>query len=62
MKRIRNGLFGGVLAGIANSTGISVVLLRVLFIIIFFGIGGITFGISSGAMILIYFLFWMFMD
>jgi phage shock protein PspC (stress-responsive transcriptional regulator) len=62
MKRIRNGVFGGVLAGIANSTGISVVLLRVLFIITFFGIGGITFGISSGAMILIYFLFWMFMD
>ncbi len=55
-------MFGGVLAGIANSTGISVTLLRVLFIIVFFGIGGITLGISSGAMILIYFLFWMFMD
>jgi len=62
MKRSRNGMLGGVLAGIANSTGISVTLLRVLFIIVFFGIGGITLGISSGAMILIYFLFWMFMD
>jgi phage shock protein PspC (stress-responsive transcriptional regulator) len=62
MKRSGNGIFGGVLAGIAQSTGISVVFLRVLFIVAFFGIGGITFGISSGAMILIYFLFWMFMD
>jgi phage shock protein PspC (stress-responsive transcriptional regulator) len=62
MKRSRNGMVGGVLAGIANSTGISVTLLRVMFIIVFFGIGGITLGISSGAMILIYILFWMFMD
>lgn len=62
MKRSSNGMLGGVLAGIANSTGISVTLLRVLFIIAFFGIGGITLGISSGAMILIYILFWMFMD
>ena len=35
MKRSRSGLFGGVLAGIANSTGISVVLLRVLFVVFF---------------------------
>jgi phage shock protein PspC (stress-responsive transcriptional regulator) len=62
MKRSRNGMFGGVLAGLANSLGIPVVLLRVLFIIAFFGIGGITFGISSGAMVLIYFLFWWLMD
>lgn len=55
-------MFGGVLAGIANSSGISVVLLRVLFLIAFFGIGGITLGISSGAMIFIYFLFWWLMD
>ncbi|MEY3321774.1 MAG: PspC domain [Bacteroidota bacterium] len=55
-------MFGGVLAGLANSLGIPVVLLRVLFIIAFFGIGGITFGISSGAMVLIYFLFWWLMD
>jgi phage shock protein PspC (stress-responsive transcriptional regulator) len=55
-------LFGGVLAGIANSTGISVVLLRVLFVVFFFGIGGLTLGISKGVMVLIYFLFWMFMD
>jgi phage shock protein PspC (stress-responsive transcriptional regulator) len=62
MKRSRSGLFGGVLAGIANSTGISVVLLRVLFVVFFFGIGNLTLGISSGVMALIYFLFWMFMD
>jgi len=62
MKRSRSGLFGGVPAGIANSTGISVVLLRVLFVVFFFGIGGLTLGISSGVMALIYFLFWMFMD
>jgi len=62
MKRSRNGMFGGVLAGLADSSGISVVLLRVLFIVAFFGIGGITFGLSSGAMVLIYFLFWWLMD
>lgn len=61
MKRSRSGLFGGVLAGIANSTGISVVLLRVLFVVFFFGIGGLTLGISAGVMALIYILFWMFM-
>lgn len=62
MKRSRSGLFGGVLAGIANSTGISVALLRVLFVVFFFGIGGLTLGISAGVMALIYILFWMFMD
>ena len=62
MKRSRSGMFGGVLAGIANSTGISVVLLRVLFVVFFFGIGGLTLGISKGVMVLIYFLFWLFMD
>jgi len=61
MRKSPNGWLGGVLAGIAESTGVSVVLLRVLFIIAFFGIGGITFGLSSGALALIYFLFWLFM-
>lgn len=53
-------IFGGVLAGISYHTGISLSLLRVLFMIGFLAIGGITFGISSGAMTAIYFLFWIF--
>lgn len=51
---------GGVLSGMARALGLSTALLRVLFLVAFFGIGGITLGISSGAMILIYLLFWMF--
>ena len=55
-------ILGGVLSGMANAMGLPPALLRVLFIIAFLGIGGITLGISSGAMALIYVLFWMFMD
>ncbi len=51
---------GGVLSGMAKSLGLSPALLRVLFIVALFGIGGITFGVSAGGMILIYLLFWMF--
>jgi phage shock protein PspC (stress-responsive transcriptional regulator) len=51
---------GGVLAGISREYGVSLPLLRVLFLVGFFAIGGITFGISSGAMFVIYMLFWMF--
>ena len=61
MKRdLNRKMLGGVLSGIASETGISLPLIRVLFLIGFFAIGGITFGISSGAMLVIYFLFWMF--
>jgi phage shock protein PspC (stress-responsive transcriptional regulator) len=49
---------GGVLGGIARSMGISSGFLRAIFIVLFFGIGGLTFGISMGAVILIYIIFW----
>jgi phage shock protein PspC (stress-responsive transcriptional regulator) len=61
MKRdLNNNILGGVLSGISNVTGVSLALLRVLFLVGFFAIGGITFGVSSGAMSLIYILFWIF--
>jgi len=61
MKRdLNNNILGGVLSGISNVTGVSLALLRVLFLVGFFAIGGISFGVSSGAMCLIYFLFWIF--
>ena len=61
MKRdLSRKVLGGVLSVISNDTGVSLPLLRVLFLVGFFAIGGITFGITSGAMTLIYVLFWMF--
>ncbi len=61
MKRdLYRGKVGGVLAGISKELSISLSLLRVLFLIGFFAIGGITFGISSFSMIVIYVLFWIF--
>lgn len=53
---------GGVLSGIGYALGISPTLLRIIFIILFFGIGGITLGISSGTMVLAYFILWIIMD
>lgn len=53
-------LVGGVLSGISKETNISLSLLRVLFLIGFFAIGGITLGISSFSMTIIYILFWIF--
>ena len=53
-------MIGGVLAGIARSLGTSAGLVRVIFLVGFFAIGGITFGISSAAMAAIYVLCWMF--
>lgn len=55
-----HNMMGGVLAGIARSLGTSAGLIRVIFLIGFFAIGGITFGVSSAAMAAIYFLCWMF--
>ena len=61
MRRdINKGMVGGVLAGISKEMSISLSLLRVLFLIGFFAIGGITFGISSFSMTVIYILFWIF--
>jgi phage shock protein PspC (stress-responsive transcriptional regulator) len=50
---------GGVLGGMARSFGISSGVLRAIFIVLSLGIGGLTFGISLGAVILIYLIFWM---
>jgi phage shock protein PspC (stress-responsive transcriptional regulator) len=50
---------GGVIGGIARSMGVSSGFLRAIFIILSLGIGGLTFGISLGAVILIYLIFWM---
>lgn len=62
MKRSKNDkILGGVLAGIASSLGVSAGLIRVIFLVGFFAIGGITFGISSGAMTMIYLLLWIFL-
>jgi phage shock protein PspC (stress-responsive transcriptional regulator) len=61
MKRnVSNKILGGVLSGLSTELGISLSLLRVLFLIGFFAIGGITFGISSFAMAVIYILLWIF--
>jgi phage shock protein PspC (stress-responsive transcriptional regulator) len=50
---------GGVIGGIARSMGVSSGFLRAIFIVLFFGIGGLTFGVSMGAVVLIYIIFWM---
>ncbi len=54
-RNLNDKMLGGVLSGIANSLGISTGLLRVIFIVLYLGIGGITLGISAGAMTVIYF-------
>jgi len=53
---------GGVIGGLATWLGVNSSFLRVIFIILFFGIGGLSFGIGSGAVALIYFLFWWLVD
>ena len=61
MRRdLSRSILGGVLVGISIELEISLSLLRVLFLIGFFAIGGITFGISSFSMTVIYVLFWIF--
>jgi len=51
----------GVLAGIAASLNIPPAILRIIFLGTFFGIGGLTLGISAGAMVLIYVICWVVM-
>lgn len=53
---------GGVIGGIAKWVGVNSSFLRALFIILFFGVGGLSFGIGSGAVALIYFLLWWIVD
>ena len=59
-RKTQSKILGGVLSGIGDSLNISAGLLRIIFLIGFFAIGGITFGISSAAMTSIYILFWIF--
>jgi phage shock protein PspC (stress-responsive transcriptional regulator) len=53
---------GGVIGGLATWLGINSSFLRVVFIVLFFGIGGLSFGIGSGAVAAIYFLMWWLID
>lgn len=55
-----NKMMGGVLAGIGRALGVSAGLIRVIFLIGFLAIGGITYGISSASMAAIYVLCWIF--
>ena len=61
-RKNNDKILGGVLSGIASALGVSAGLIRVIFLVGFFAIGGITFGISSGAMLLIYLLLWIFLQ
>lgn len=53
---------GAVIGGLAKWLGINSSFLRVVFIVLFFGIRGLSFGIGSGAVALIYFLMWWLVD
>ncbi|MEY4106160.1 MAG: PspC domain [Bacteroidota bacterium] len=61
-KNQNNKWVAGVLSGIGDALGIPATLLRIIFLVAFFGIGGISLGISSGAMVLMYLLCWAMMD
>jgi phage shock protein PspC (stress-responsive transcriptional regulator) len=53
---------GGVIGGLASWTGQNSNFLRVIFIVLFLGIGGLSFGIGSGAVAFIYILLWWLVD
>lgn len=53
---------GGVIGGFAKWVGVNSDFLRVVFIVLFFGVGGLSFGIGSGAVTMIYFLLWWLVD
>jgi hypothetical protein len=46
----------------SNTTGINSSLLHVVFIVLFIGIGGLSFGIGSGAIAMVYFLMWIIIE
>jgi len=63
MKRnLDDKWLGGVIGGIAKATGIGLRLLRVVFLVLFFGIGGLSFGIGWGAVLVIYLLMWWILE
>ena len=53
---------GGVIGGFAKWVGVNSDFLRVVFIVLFLGVGGLSFGIGSGAVTMIYFLLWWLVD
>jgi phage shock protein PspC (stress-responsive transcriptional regulator) len=53
---------GGVIGGIARQLDFSSGLLRIIFIVLYFGIGGLSFGIGAGAVTIIYLLFWIILS
>ena len=58
MKRSsKDKWFGGVIGGFSEWIGVNSNFLRVIFIVLFFGIGGLSFGIGWGAVVVIYLLF-----
>ncbi|TKG93573.1 PspC domain-containing protein [Puteibacter caeruleilacunae] len=52
-------VLGGVLSGMGAYFGIDPVVLRVIFVILFFLSGSFTFGITGGAILLVYILLWI---
>ena len=63
MKRnLDDKWLGGVIGGISKTIGIGAGLLRVVFLVLFFGIGGLSFGIGWGAALLIYLLMWWILE
>lgn len=63
MKRnLKDRWFGGVIGGISSTIGIGSRLLRVVFLVLFFGIGGLSFGIGWGAVLLIYLSMWWILE
>jgi|694.fasta_scaffold53166_3 phage shock protein PspC (stress-responsive transcriptional regulator) len=53
---------GGVIGGFAKWVGVNSDFLRVVFIVLFLGVGGLSFGIGSGAVSMIYILLWWLVD
>jgi phage shock protein PspC (stress-responsive transcriptional regulator) len=62
VRNSKDKLIGGVIGGFATWVGVNSSFLRVIFIILFLGIGGLSFGIGSGAVAIIYFLLWWLVD
>jgi phage shock protein PspC (stress-responsive transcriptional regulator) len=57
-----NRVLGGVCSGLAAYFNLDVVIIRVLFVVFFFGLSAIhffTFGITSGTILLIYLILWI---
>ncbi|MFM2192368.1 MAG: PspC domain [Bacteroidota bacterium] len=63
MKRNSNDKWlGGVIGGFSEWIGVNSNFLRVIFIVLFLGIGGLSFGIGWGAVVVIYLLLWLIVE